>query len=145
MRLARILQVCLIFGYAGMTTHASEDNLVVNNFLHRTIFISNDHTTEDVRCQFILAHFVTYDFVKFSQNDTLSIPVYLSNSDGTIFYFHAGNYMAIEDLLCGFDADWALTRQELSLIPFISSIDESLHFICGGDQMLSCIRKSIEY
>jgi hypothetical protein len=94
--------------------------------------------TDSIRCQFVLAHFVTYDFEKVLPNDTLSIPVILRQSDRTIFYVYAGKRMAVEDLFCGLDAHWSSTRKELTLTPLQSMLDESLDFDCGLDRDLFC-------
>ena len=117
MNVTRLFQICLTLGYVGMTAPAADDNPESNHLLNRTIVISNNHIDQSVRCQFVLAHFVTYDPVNIAPNDALLIPVELRNSDRTIFYLYAGTYMAIEDLLCGFDSNWSLTRRELALTP----------------------------
>ena len=144
MKVARLFQICLTLGYIGMTAHAAEDNPESNHLLNRTIVISNDHIDQSVRCQLVLAHFVTYDPVNIAPKDTLLIPVELRNSDRTIFYLYAGTYMAIEDLLCGFDSNWSLTRRELSLTPLQSLTVESLHFTCGFNQSFFCMESTLE-
>ena len=127
-----------------MTALAADDNPGSNHLLNRTIVISNNHIDQSVRCQFLLAHFVTYDPVNIAPNDALLIPVELRNSDRTIFYLYAGTYMAIEDLLCGFDSNWSLTRRELSLILHRVLILSIQNFTCGFNQSFFCMESTLE-
>ena len=138
MKLTRLLQACLCFGYCVITTGLADNRPELTQHLPRSIVIVNSHMTHSIRCQFVLAHFVTYDFVKVLPNDTLSIPVILRQSDRTIFYVYSGKHMAVEDLFCGLDAHWSSTRTELTLTPLQSMLGESLGFDCGLDRDLFC-------
>ena len=103
------------------------------------VTISNFHVSESVRCQFVLAHFVTYDPPVLHSGETLVVPITLEQDNSTLFLVNSAQPMAIEDLFCALDSAWSDTRLELSLAPLQSSTITHLTFSCGVDLQFSCI------
>ena len=103
------------------------------------VSITNFHSSESVRCQLVLAHFVTYDPPLLLAGETLVVPIMLGQDNSTLFLVDSGNPMAIEDLFCALDSAWSETRLELSLTPLQSSTTPRLAFFCGIELQLTCI------
>jgi hypothetical protein len=103
------------------------------------VSITNVHTTESVRCQFVLAHFVTYDPPIILSGQTLVVPITIEQDNFTLFLVDSGRPMAIEDLFCALDSAWSDTRLELSLAPLQSSTTAYLTFSCGIELQFTCI------
>ena len=103
------------------------------------ITISNFHFSESVRCQFVLAHFVTYDPPMILSGETLVVPITIEQDNSTLFLIDSNKPMAIEDLFCTLDSAWSDTRLELSLAPLQSSTTAYLTFFCGIELQFSCI------
>ena len=103
------------------------------------ITISNFHFSESVRCQFVLAHFVTYDPPVLLSGETLVVPITLEQDNSTLFLDNSAQPMAIEDLFCALDSTWSDTRWELSLAPLQRSTTANLIFSCGAELQFTCI------
>ena len=103
------------------------------------VSISNIHASESVRCQFVLAHFVTYDPPVLLSGETLVVPITLEQDNSTLFLVDYGKPMAIEDLFCALDSTWSDTLTELSLAPLQSSTTVNLTFSCGIELQFSCV------
>ena len=93
------------------------------------VSITNFHPSEPVRCQFVLAHFVTYDPPILSSGETLVTSISLEQDSSTLFLVHTDKPMAIEDLFCALDSDWSDTRLELSLTPLQNAAKTHLAFL----------------
>jgi hypothetical protein len=103
------------------------------------VSITNLHTSKSVRCQFVLAHFVTYDPPTILSGETLVVPIAIEQDNSTLFLVDSSKPMAIEDLFCALDSAWSDTRLELSLVPLQSSTTAYLTFFCGIELQFSCI------
>ena len=103
------------------------------------VSIRNLHTSESVRCQFVLAHFVTYDPPMILSGETLVVPITIEQDNSTLFLVDYSKPMAIEDLFCALDSAWPDTLLELSLTPLQSSTAAYLRFFCGMELQFSCI------
>ena len=103
------------------------------------VSITNFHASESVRCQFVLAHFVTYDPPVLLSGETLFVPITLEQDNSTLFLVESGKPMAIEDLFCALNSAWSDTRLELSLTPLQSTTTTHLEFSCGIQLQFSCI------
>jgi hypothetical protein len=103
------------------------------------VSITNFHVSESVRCQFVLAHFVTYDPPVLLSGETLVVPITLEQDNSTLFLLDYGKPMAIEDLFCALDSAWSDTLSELSLAPLQNSTAENLTFSCGIELQFSCV------
>ena len=134
----RFFQTSLILAFFGSTILASGSEISLEDYYPLRILISNQHENDAVRCQLVLAHFVTYDLNRIEPGNEISISVVLSPIDSTLFYNHSGKLMAIEDLFCGLHSDWSITRQELSLTPLQDRESASLSFRCTVDSGFLC-------
>ena len=103
------------------------------------VSITNFHASESVRCQFVLAHFVTYDPPVLLSGETLVVPITLEQDNSILFLVDSGKPMAIEDLFCALNSAWSDTRLELSLTPLQSATTAHLVFSCGIELQFSCI------
>jgi hypothetical protein len=103
------------------------------------VSITNFHASESIRCQFVLAHFVTYDPPSLLPGETLVVPITLEQDNSELLLVIHDKPMAIEDLFCALDSAWSDTRLELSLAPLQSSTTANLTFSCGIEPQFSCI------
>ena len=103
------------------------------------ISITNLHTSESIRCQFVLAHFVTYDPPMILSGETLVVPITIEQDNSTLFLVNSSKPMAIEDLFCALDSAWSDTRLELSLAPLQRSTMPHLTFSCGIELQFTCV------
>ena len=121
----------------GIANAKSEYQLIDPRSVY--LSITNFHASEPVRCQFVLAHFVTYDPPVLLSGETLVVHITLEKDNSTLFFVHSGKPMAIEDLFCALDSAWSETRLELSLTPLQSSTTPRLAFFCGIELQFSCV------
>jgi hypothetical protein len=131
------LYLWLILLNSGIAEAKSEYRFIDPNPVY--VSITNFHSSESVRCQLVLAHFVTYDPPVLLAGETLVIPITLEQHNSTLFLVDSGSPMAIEDLFCALDSAWSDTRLELSLAPLQSSTTPHLIFSCGIELQFSCI------
>jgi len=136
--LLRFIQTSLILAFFGSTILASGSEISLEDYYPLRILISNQYENDTVRCQLVLAHFVTYDLNRIEPGKEISISIVLSPIDSTLFYNQSGKLMAIEDLFCGLHSDWSTTRQELSLTPLQDRASASLSFRCTVDSGFLC-------
>ena len=138
LRLPRFIQTSLFLAFFGSTILVSGSELSLEDYDPLRISISNQHENDAVRCQLVLAHFVTYDLNRVESGKEISFSILLSPIDSTLFYNHSGKLMAIEDLFCGLHSDWSTTRQELSLTPLQTKGSASLNFRCTVNPGFLC-------
>jgi hypothetical protein len=105
------------------------------------VSITNFHASESVRCQFVLAHFVTYDPPILLPGETLVTSITRGQDDSTLFLVQSGKAMAVEDLFCALDSAWSDTRMELSLAALQTNTTPHLVFSCGIEPEFSCVAK----
>ena len=107
------------------------------------LHITNAKTESIVRCQLVLAHFVTLDVVRIEPHHRATIDLQRDIRAGALYYLHEGNQpMALENVLCGLDEDWATTRNDLDLRDLRGGQQDRLVVICAGEQGLSCTPES---
>ena len=107
-------------------------------YLLRNVQVKNQQSHDEIRCQLILAHFVTYDFSKLSSGQSLDFSIILRVPDRTLFFVHEKRSMAIENLLCGLDTNWSITKTELPLAFFKTTNKQSLVFECVFNTTFAC-------
>ena len=134
-----VFRLCLwlVLLDSGIAEAKSEYQFIDPNSAY--VSITNFHASESVRCQFVLAHFVTYDPPILLSGETLVLPITLGQDNSTLFLVDSSKPMAIEDLFCALDSAWSDTRLELSLVPLQSSTTAYLTFFCGIELQFSCI------
>ena len=115
--------------------HGNDDR---EAYLLRNVQVKNQQSAHEIRCQLILAHFVTYDFSKLSSGQSLDFSIILRVPDRTLFFIHAKRTMAIENLLCGLDTNWSITKTELPLALFQTTNRQSLVFECVFNTTFLC-------
>ena len=103
------------------------------------IEITNAKSGSMVRCQLVLAHFVTLESDKIEPNHRTTIALRRDVRAGTLLYPRAGGPpMALENIFCGLDEDWAATRNDLDLTRLRGGGQNRLKIICDGQQGLAC-------
>lgn len=124
-----------LFGYTTANA-ANQDRLFDLNPIY--VSITNFHASESVRCQFVLAHFVTYDPPILLPGETLVTSITRGQDNSTLFLVYSGKAMAVEDLFCALDSAWSETRVELSLAALQTTTTPHLAFSCGIEPQFSC-------
>ena len=123
-----------LFGFSGGA--AAEDYGVTRPV---SVQITNATSKAALRCQLILAHFVTYEADTLAKGQEATLELLRGDQDGTlIFSAKDGRQMALENLLCGFDDDWGRTRKNLSLAQLRDGTSNRLQIICSGADRLTC-------
>ncbi len=99
--------------------------------------IANAKAAALLRCQLVLAHFVTLAPAPIGPAGRVAFEL-RRDPDGSLFYPHAeGPPMALENVLCGLDEDWTATRNDLDLRPLRGG-EERLLIVCDGERGLAC-------
>ena len=101
--------------------------------------IANAKSGAMMRCQLVLAHFVTLAPDRIRPGHRATIELHRDVGAGTLFYRRAdGQPMALETVLCGLDDDWAATRNDLDLRRLRGGEGDRLLIVCDGEQGLAC-------
>lgn len=101
--------------------------------------IMNATVGSPLTCQLILAHFVTQDTGRIDAGREATIDLRRRTADGTLIYRSNGNrLMALENVLCGRDGDWATEKIDLSLAALRNGSQDSLRIVCSGTKELVC-------
>ena len=98
--------------------------------------IQND-ALQAVRCQFVLAHFVTFDLATIAGGDATTVALQRT-ADGTLSLVHDGRSMATENVLCGLDEGWATSKHDLDLQPLRTGSRGDFTFACTFEEGLRC-------
>ncbi len=123
-----------LFGFSGGA--AAEDYGVTRPV---SVQITNATSKAALRCQLILAHFVTYEADALAKGQEATLELLRGDQDGTlIFSGRDGRQMALENLLCGFDDDWGGTQNDLNLAQLRDGTSNRLQIICSGADRLTC-------
>ena len=123
-----------LFAFSGSA--AAEDYGVTRPV---AVQITNATSKAALRCQLILAHFVTYEASALAKGQEATLELLRGDQDGTlIFSGKDGRQMALENLLCGFDDDWGGTQKNLSLAQLRDGSSNRLQIICSGADKLAC-------
>lgn len=104
-----------------------------------TLEIANATSDSALRCQFILAHFVTQEAATIGAGRMATVELRRMTTGGTlVFQRTSGEVMAVENVICGLDQDWAATRNDLVLARLRDGSRNRLHVVCGTSNGLSC-------
>lgn len=102
--------------------------------------IANAKSESLVRCQLVLAHFVTLAPDRIRPNHRATIGLQRDVRAGTLFYPREdGPPMTLENVLCGLDDDWVATRNDLDLRRLRRGEGDRLLIVCDGEQSLACV------
>jgi len=86
-----------------------------------------------LRCQLVLAHFVTQDIPPIPPGNKFVIALERDVDEGTLIFRHAGGQsMAIENVLCGLMGAWRETRADLDLTDLRAGETAELRIVLGG-------------
>ena len=101
--------------------------------------IANVKSPSVLRCQLVLAHFVTLALERIGPESRAIIQLQRDMQAGTLFYPRAdGRPMALENVFCGLDDDWQANRVDLDLQPLRGGEGELLLIVCDGGRGLAC-------
>ncbi len=104
-----------------------------------TLRIVNATAGSPLACQLILAHFVTQDAGRIDAGREATIDLRRRTADGTLIYgADESRPMAVENVLCGRDGDWAAEKVDLSLAALRNGSRDSLRIVCSGAKELVC-------
>lgn len=107
--------------------------------------IANAKSGSLVRCQLVLAHFVTLAPDKIGPDHHATIELQRDVQAGTLFYPREdGRPMALENVFCGLDDDWAATRNDLDLRRLRGGEGNRLLIVCDGEQGLACVAPPLQ-
>ena len=85
-----------------------------------------------LRCQLVLAHFVTQDIAPILPGGELIIALDRDMDQGALIFRHTGGRsMAIENILCGHSGAWSETRIDLDLTGLRSGKTTELRIVIG--------------
>ncbi len=86
-----------------------------------------------LRCQLVLAHFVTQDIAPISPGDETVIELDRDADKGTLIFLHEGGpSMALENILCGLSGAWRETRADLDLAGLRAGETAELRIVFGA-------------
>ena len=117
--------------WSGLAAAADEPVVV-------SLKIENGMANGALRCQLVLAHFVTVGLAPIPAGQRLAVAL-TRDAAGALFYQAGeGPLMAIENVLCGRDDDWAATRQDLNLTTLRGPGVPAARIVCAGDNVHKC-------
>jgi len=125
---------------AAMTAFAGTATAAEPSGAHEPVALEvvNGARQATLRCQLILAHFVTHQALLLPAGQRDSIPLDRYRDDGALTFARAGRTMAVERLLCGLDDDWAGTAGDLDLGPLRDGRLSRLRLRCGDEAGFAC-------
>ena len=116
----------------GSVAHGEERAPVV-------LKIANGTENAVLRCQLVLAHFMTGELAPAAPGRVIDIDLQRDAATSTLLYIGPGNRLiAVENVLCGADGDWAATRNDLDLTSLREGSTWTLQVICADRGGLSC-------
>lgn len=139
-RAARILRPAVLallvvaFGIPGFgAAAAGQDKTPV------VLQITND-SGRALRCQLVLAHFMTRDLKLAAPGDGIAVDLLRETETGTLLRSDVdGRWVPVENVLCGVDADWVATRNDLDLTDLREGGARRLRIDCSARNGLSCM------
>ena len=137
LKIVERLSLCAGLTLFGLSGGAATEDYGVTRPV--TVQITNATSKAALRCQLILAHFVTYEADALAKGQEATLELLRGDQDGTlIFSGKDGRQMALENLLCGFDDDWGGTQNDLNLAQLRDGTSNRLQIICSGADRLTC-------
>lgn len=101
--------------------------------------IAND-SGRVLRCQLILARFMTRDPKPAAPGDAIAVDLLRETATGTLLRSDLdGRLVPVENVLCGIDADWVATRNDLDLTVLREGSARRLRIDCSDRNGLSCV------
>ncbi|MBR45580.1 MAG: hypothetical protein CMM31_03670 [Rhodospirillaceae bacterium] len=86
-----------------------------------------------LRCQLVLAHFVTQDIAPVPPGGETVIVFDRDADEGVLIFRHVGGRsMALENVLCGLAGDWRATRADLDLADLRAGESVALRMVYGA-------------
>ena len=101
-----------------------------------TLTIENATAGPALRCQLVLAHFITHDLALIPANGTAEIDLQ-RNPSGTLFFQGGDRSMAVENVLCGRDDNWTASRNDLDLRRLREAASPALRVTCSAADLPS--------
>jgi hypothetical protein len=105
------------------------------------VVLKIDNNTNDavLRCQLVLAHFMTGDLAPAAPGQMIEIDLQRDAATSTMLYLGpGGRLVAVENVLCGADDDWMATRNDINLTPLRAGVTQQLQIVCTERGELSC-------
>jgi hypothetical protein len=100
--------------------------------------VLNDTQRARLRCQLVLAHFITHVALVLDAGRRGRIALDRFDVDGTLALSQEGRTMAVENLLCGVEGDWAATVDNLDLGPLRDQRYARLRLRCNDEPGFAC-------
>lgn len=102
--------------------------------------INNGDQEMSLRCLVSMAHYITHDPAVIAPNTVLTIDLHRGTASNTLYFKRPDTpLMAIENIFCGHDSNWAETKYNLNLSALRSDGFNHLIINCDGDDSsLSC-------
>jgi hypothetical protein len=101
--------------------------------------VANSTEKAVLRCQLVLAHFMTGDLTPVGPGLVIEIDLLREVATSTLLYLGPGvRLIAVENILCGSDGDWAATRNDIDLTALRDGSTQQLQMICADRGGLSC-------
>lgn len=99
-----------------------------------TLEIANGAPDSELRCQLVLAHFVTADAATVRAGGTARVELLRQTGGGTLLVPRGAGQepMAVENVICGLDGDWAATRNDVVLARLRDGSRDRLLVVCDG-------------
>lgn len=106
--------------------------------------IYNGTASSELRCQLVLAHFVTQDIGRISAGKSAVIALRRDRDEGVLIYRSGARRMAVENILCGIAGNWRATRNDLNLAALRAGRRAQLKIFCQAPEALSCKARGAE-
>ncbi|MHA1600324.1 MAG: hypothetical protein ACTSW2_05820 [Alphaproteobacteria bacterium] len=101
--------------------------------------IENGSENAGLRCQLVLAHFMTRDLAPAAPGRVIEIDLLRNLATGALWFAGAeGRLVPVENVLCGTGDDWAASRNDINLTPLRDGSTPHLQIICAERSGLSC-------
>lgn len=101
--------------------------------------IVNETTRAVLRCQLVLAHFMTRDLAPTAPGQALEIDLLRETASGTLLRSDLdGRLVPVENVLCGADDDWMATRNDVDLTGLRAGSLRRLRIVCVEGNGMSC-------
>lgn len=101
--------------------------------------ITNKTENDTLRCQLLLAHFMTGDAAQATTGWVIEVGMLREVATSTLLYLGPGDRLvAVENMLCGADDDWQATRKNIDLTPLRAGGTRLLQITCTDRGGLFC-------
>ena len=128
--------VAVMLGTAMAPLHAAERD---GDHVPVRLDIRNDAADAVLRCQVVLAHFVTLADRRLAPGETRELDLQRAAPSGALFVpGEDGRLMAVENIYCGLDERWDGTRVALDLTPLREPARQRLGVACAAARTPLC-------